>query len=459
MKHEVAMRGQPDQGQKPPRLLGAFDTFAVQFAVIGIAGSVFLTFCLTLPTYGPIFFWAWTIGSVLQLTVGLSIAEVASAYAVAGSCYSWVRILYSQRLAAFVGYLLILSYLSAFAFTAYAAVPYLLQLAGVANPTTSQIRIVTTIVLLAQTAINLLPVHSGTRVNNLRVTIELAAMGVLLVVLLTVGLHSSTSILFKAHWGLHEHIPPVLLLLVGAGTAGIGNFDAAANLAEEIDRPLSTVPTSSMLANVIAVLSSTALLGVGLLAISDLNKTTSATLPLAYVMQTRVGIAFANIMEALMIVTFCFSGIVLQMSASRLIWAQARDGVLPRQLYRLSNARVPAVAVVCIAVIAAGFTLWHTGLEALGAIGGLAAVLAYGITVAVSLYSKARGRLPRDRAWNLGRWGMINDVVALGWSLLVLAILPFQNLTLAEEGFLGAVILGLLLYLSMGQIQARRSRA
>jgi len=459
MKHRVASRGQPDQGQEPPQLLSAFDTFAVQFAVVGIAGSVFSAFRWTLPTYGPVFFWAWAIGSALQLTVGLSIAEVASAYAVAGSCYSWVRILHSQRLAAFVGYLLILGYISAFAGTVYAAVPYMLQLVVVANPTTSQILIVTILLLLVQTAINLLPVQSGIRVNNLRVTVELAAMGVLLVVLLAVGLHSSTSILFKAHWGIHEHIPPVLLLLVGAGTGGIGSFDAAANLAEEIDRPLSTVPKSSMLANIVAALSSTALIGVGLLAISDLNKTTSAALPLAYVMQTRVGIAFANSMEAVMVVTLCFSGIALQMSGSRLIWAQARDGVLPRQLSRLSDAHVPAIAIICLAVIAAGFTLWHAGLEDLSAIGGLAAVLAYGITVAVSLHSKANGRLPRDRAWNLGRWGMINDAVALGWSLLILAVLPFENLTSMEEGLLLAVVVGVLLYLCMEQTKPRRASA
>ncbi len=71
--------------QELNRSLGLFSAFGVQFTSIAIASAIFTTMIVGLGFFGPASFWSYLVGGGLQvLTVGLAVAELVSAYPLAG---------------------------------------------------------------------------------------------------------------------------------------------------------------------------------------------------------------------------------------------------------------------------------------------------------------------------------------------------------------------------------------
>ncbi len=87
---DVVYLSQLGYRQELRRLLGLFSSFAVQFSLIAVSAGLFLTFGYGITTFGPAFFLAWLVGCALQMLVGLSIAELVSAYPLAGGAYQIV---------------------------------------------------------------------------------------------------------------------------------------------------------------------------------------------------------------------------------------------------------------------------------------------------------------------------------------------------------------------------------
>ena len=56
-----------------------------QFSLIAVTGSIFLLYGYGLGTDGPAFIWPFIVGGVFQVIVGLSMAELVSAFPLAGA--------------------------------------------------------------------------------------------------------------------------------------------------------------------------------------------------------------------------------------------------------------------------------------------------------------------------------------------------------------------------------------
>ncbi|KAK8101952.1 hypothetical protein PG999_012326 [Apiospora kogelbergensis] len=123
-------------------------------------------------------------------------------------------------------------------------------------------------------------------------------------------------------------------------------------------------------------------------------------------------------------------------SVSRLTWAWARDGALPRWLGHVDGRyRIPFRAVWVTSLLVALLTLLNLGSAtyvALGAITSLSSMamyLSYAVVFAVVLNARCRGAGIERGPWNLGRWGLPVNVAALVYTVYVIVWLPFPQTT------------------------------
>ncbi|KAK8856695.1 amino acid permease [Apiospora arundinis] len=123
-------------------------------------------------------------------------------------------------------------------------------------------------------------------------------------------------------------------------------------------------------------------------------------------------------------------------SVSRLTWAWARDGALPRWLGHVDGRyRIPFRAVWLTSLLVALLTLLNLGSEtyiALGAITSLSSMamyLSYAVVFAVVLHARSAGEGIELGPWNLGRWGRVVNVAALVYTVYVIVWLPFPQTT------------------------------
>lgn len=79
--------------------------FAFTFTVVAIVTSYSIYFPIALQNGGPVtMVWGWIIGSLFTIVVGLSMAEICSAYPFAGSVYNWAGQLATKEHSAVFSY-------------------------------------------------------------------------------------------------------------------------------------------------------------------------------------------------------------------------------------------------------------------------------------------------------------------------------------------------------------------
>ncbi|KAI8539025.1 hypothetical protein RHMOL_Rhmol09G0149000 [Rhododendron molle] len=76
--------------QELSRSLSAISNFSVTFTIVSILTGLTTTFNTGLTYGGPVtMIWGWPIVGLLTLVVGLSMAEICSAYPTSGGLYFW----------------------------------------------------------------------------------------------------------------------------------------------------------------------------------------------------------------------------------------------------------------------------------------------------------------------------------------------------------------------------------
>ncbi|KAK8034226.1 hypothetical protein PG993_009221 [Apiospora rasikravindrae] len=154
-------------------------------------------------------------------------------------------------------------------------------------------------------------------------------------------------------------------------------------------------------------------------------------------------------------------------SVSRLTWAWARDGALPRWLgYVDGRYLIPFRAVWLTSFLVALLTLLNLGSEtyiALGAITSLSSMamyMSYAVVFAVVLYARSTANGIELGPWNLGRWGLVVNIVAFVYTVYVIAWLPFPQTTPVDAStmnYSGPMLAGVLI-LAVSLWVVRRNR-
>lgn len=330
-----------------PRLKKDLTLFALTMIAIGscIGSGIFRTpteIAGHLPSPGWILA-AWALGGLIALTGALTFAELGAMFPRAGGVYAYLREAYG----AFAGFLYGWAYFTVINSGALAALSLTFTdyLASLIPPIREAKTAVAVAAIVVIALINIFRVKVAAFFTNLFTGLKLLGIGAIVVV----GLIWGSGGAFAT--GAEAGPPPEGGLLTAFGLALVGVFwsyggwQHASYLAGEARNAHVTVPRAMVLGA--AVVSATYLLAnAAYLALLPVGAIAGSTAPAADAVATVVPIA-GGLVAVLIAVSTFGTALIYMMSAPRIYFAMARDGLFFRKIARVHpRYRTPVNAVL-----------------------------------------------------------------------------------------------------------------
>ena len=354
-----------EQPQQLRREFSLWSAFAFAFAFISPIVALYGIFGLAIASAGPSFWWGFALVFAGQFLVALVFATLVSRWPLEGSIYQWSRRLLGTTYGWFAGWVYMWTLVIAMATVALGAAGFVANIAGVEEPSGGTLALIALAILLAGTAVNLIG-RGALKVFMIgSIIAEVIGSVVLGTWLLLFHRQNSVSVLFDGGGpdvDLMSYLGgPFLLAVAFIGWSFVG-FESAGSIAEEVHEPRRDLPKAVLfsLAFIALVVGYSSLAII--LAIPDLDAVADGAVadPVYETLTTALGHGIAKPVEVLFVIGFLASFLALQTSASRVIWAYARDGALPAAatLVQLrGRARIPVVAILVTTVVGAGLFL------------------------------------------------------------------------------------------------------
>ncbi|MGH2909344.1 MAG: APC family permease [Solirubrobacteraceae bacterium] len=435
------------------RVLGLFANFSVAFTYLSPMVGIYSLFLLGVGTGGPAYLWLLAIPVVGMFLVALVFGELASHYPIAGALYQYSKFSVGARYGWMVGWLYALALLVTVASVDSGVVGYFAQLmhnwfSWNLNPSShTTILIVTLVLLLIQTILNITGTGVMGKIAQFGVYVELLGTVGVAIVLLVHGFHHGLGFLFTqqgvtnpktnalgldfhGHWWTSAALVAVL-----APVYIVYGFESAGDISEETIDAGRQVPRAMRLAVVWGGIASLILTGALLLAMPAHNGVTATVngggVPFVL---GQLSTGMQDVLLVLIIFAFFSCGTSIQGAGSRVLFSYSRDDALPasRWLSKVhATFKTPVNALVTGAIVTALFMLlvfpspkhnvhiWFITypaktnvLVALVSFGVSGIYLSFGLTVLASLIARWRGWIPEGK-FQLGRWGYPVTIVAL----------------------------------------------
>ncbi|KAH1642869.1 hypothetical protein KXX39_007201 [Aspergillus fumigatus] len=471
-------------GYKPVlhRTYTLLENFSTTFAALYFVGGVRVTFSTGIAAGGNLAYWtSYLVTMVFTFITAAVIAEVCSASPSAGSIYLWAAEAGGPRFGRLLGFTV--AWWSTTAWTTFcasntqAAVNYMLSELTVFNvdfPTDSgdvkfrAVQWICTEILLALAAlINFLPPKYFRFVFYLSSTMVLLDF-VLNIIWLPIGAHDT--------WGFRSAHEAFMSTYNGTGappawnwclsylaTAGILiGFDASGHVAEETKNAAVTAARGIFWSTVASGVGGLATIILFLFCAPDADTLFSFGSPQPFVSLYAVVLGKGGhvFMNFICIVALWLNTAIAIVAASRLVFAVARDGVLPFSgwVSRVHNGQ-PRNAVVVVWTVAALVTCTllpsSVAFTSLVSAAGVPSAAAYGLICLGRLLCTPK-RFPKPK-WSLGRLSKPFQFIGVFWNAWVVAILfsPYafpvtgENLNYAPIIMAGVTILALISYFVM----------
>ncbi|WP_124713579.1 APC family permease [Mycolicibacterium nivoides] len=349
----------PDGPHVLRREFSLWSAFAFAFAFISPIVALYGIFGLALAAAGPSFWWGFALVFGGQLLVALVFAMLVSRWPLEGSIYQWSRRLLGTSYGWFAGWVYMWTLVIAMATVALGAAGFVANIAGVESPSGGLRAVIALMILLGGTAINLIGRGALKVFMTASIVAEVIGSIGLGTWLLVFHRNNSLSVLFDGGgpgldtWSYLSG--PFLIAVAFIGFSFVG-FESAGAIAEEVHEPRRDLPKAVIFSlGFIALVVAYSSLAI-ILAIPDLDAVVSGSVadPVYETLTAALGHGIAKPVEALFVIGFLASFLALQTSASRVIWAYARDGALPAAaaLARLrGRARIPVVAILVTTVV------------------------------------------------------------------------------------------------------------
>ncbi|HSO30135.1 MAG TPA: amino acid permease [Candidatus Sulfomarinibacteraceae bacterium] len=435
-------------GIKPElrRTLGFLSNFAIAFSFISVSTGSFGNFGVGIGLGGPAFFWSWPIVIGGQLLVALVFAELASHFPVAGSIYQWSKRLSNRTLGWFTGWIYFWAQVvtvTAVAVIVAFVIDGIVQQEGFLDspdPTglTTMFTFLSLATLLTTTLINAFGVRLLSILNNIGVATEIVGMFLFALVLLFFANVQPPSVLFEsggAEAATNGNYLPAFALGMFMSLFIVYGFDTAGTFGEETLDASRQAPRGVLSSLLISgAVGAVFLLGV-ILAIPSIPDAMAegqaggfpiaTTIIGALTTELIAGITLGELYLFVILASVYVCTLAIQGAATRMMFSMSRDRHLPGgAIWGQVNQtfRTPANAAIAVGVLAA------LPILVVGPLGGffmsIAATgliyLSYFLCNLGVLMARRRG-WPHKPAWfNLGRWGMTVNVLALVWGGLML---------------------------------------
>ncbi|MFB4394974.1 MULTISPECIES: APC family permease [unclassified Pseudomonas] len=326
--------------------LGAVVLFGIAYMTPII---VLGTFGILADTTGGLVPSAYLVASIAMLFTALSYSRMAAAFPVAGSAYTYVRQSISPKLGFLAGWGVLLDYLF---------LPMAIWLIGAAYlhsafPQVPQAVWVLTFIGVT-TAINVVGLRLAKNINGVLMLVQFLVLAAFVVLAVHYVLGDGGKPLWSLEPFLKEGVQ-LPLIMSGAAIACYSflGFDAVSTLTEETHEPRKNIPRAILLITLIGgcIFIATSYFVQLAHPSSAFENADSAAYEIA---RNIGGDVFVSLFLIGLIVGQFTSGLSAQASASRLLFAMGRDGVLPKGFFGRLSERfgTPVGSIVLCGVVA-----------------------------------------------------------------------------------------------------------
>ena len=357
--------------QELNRSWSGFSNFAISFSIISILAGCFTTFGQAWNNGGPIAIsWGWPIISTFILIIGLTMSELVSAYPTSGGIYWWAAKMGGPRAGFFTGWLNLIGLLAVTASVAYGCATFIdLTLStfssGYADGySLTRVFLIFLVVLVAASVLNIFSGHLMAIMNNVSVWWHVAGAAVIVLILIFIpDNHQSLGFVFterinnsgyadSKYWFL---VLPLGFLLTQYTITG---FDASAHLSEETHAASQGAAKGIWRSIFYSAIGGWIILLAFLFAVQDPDAVTKGGGGVAIIFDQALSSPWAGTVLLISAAGQFFCATSCMTSASRMTFAFARDKAIPgsRLWAKVSGARVPANAVMLVAVVSALIT-------------------------------------------------------------------------------------------------------
>ncbi|MBO9532964.1 MAG: amino acid permease [Solirubrobacteraceae bacterium] len=407
--------------------------FSLAFAFISPIIALYAIFGLGVLTAGATFWWAFPVVLAGQLLVALTLGELSSRWPEEGGLFQWGRRMLGRAYGWATGWAYVWTLIALIVATVYAASAFLATLIGIDEPSTG-VRLLLALGFLAlATYCNTM----GARPLKIFVIASIACevIGSVVIGTILLAFHRENSLADVmsgfTDGGADFAFGPFLAAVAIVGWAFIG-FEAAADIAEEVEEPEKNVP-KALIWSLVLVASIVMYAGLALiLAIPDLPAVIAGDVadPIAATLSGELGSWIVRPMMFIVCTGFLAGTVAVSASVSRVVFAMARERELPASgfLTRLSTKEaMPVNAILATSGIAAVLLVVAVLVKFYDTLIGLATggfYISFAMPVLALLVTRARG------AWTPGAWSMKSGV-SLTVNVLAAAWLLFEVTNIA----------------------------
>lgn len=448
--------GRLGYAQELRRRMGAFSSFAVSFSIISVLTGCITAYQGALAAGGPAALGiGWPLVSLGTFLVAMAMAELASAFPTAGALYHWAAMLGGAGFGWFTAAMNLVGQMAIVAAIDFGCAS---ELAATLGWSPRAALWLLALVLASHALINAFSVRLVAWLNDFSATVHV--VGVLLVVSALAwfgrrqpaGFLFDTSFTARADGDLLFGFCNGLVLSMFTFTG----YDASAHLAEETHDPARRSPRGILSSVLISAVAGYLLLASITLAIDDLPSVAADPHAALTVMQRALGAGFGRLAMGLALVAMWFCGLSSVTSASRTLYAFARDGGLPASaaIGRV-NARTgtPIVAIAAATLVPLGLVLGTAPFaaeifDAMAKMATMGLYVSYALPILLGAIARRRGSWKTMGPFQLGRAGVPVAWAATLWSALVLVVCSLPPNQLPAGMLLGCLAILATIYVA-----------
>lgn len=459
--------------QELSRRMGGFSNFAVSFSIICILAGGITSFQVGFSTGGAFTtIIGWIVGSIFALIVGLSMAQIASAYPTAGGLYHWSSILggrgwgWATAWFNMLGLIFVIASVNVGVYNLFVG----LVLGNIFGINTSswgfeQQTIAVTFITLSQGLFNHFGIKTTTKMIDFSGYLILVIAVLLTLAMLFGASHIDLSRLVAFHNNsgapggnvVPASASPFYLFLLALlyPLYTITGFDGSAHTSEETIDARRNVPKGMVNAIVWSGAFGLVMAAAFILAMPNTVKAAAdggnvilnllAALPVNPILKDilYVGIVVANYLCALAGVT----------STSRMVYAFSRDGGLPghkywRQVSATRRSPVPAIWLTVVLSIAA--TLYSPAFAALAAGCAMFLYISYAMPITAGLFAEGK-TWTEFGPFRLGAFSKPLAVISLIGGLAIIYIGTRPPNDILDSYFIGLMILLVIIWFGVAR--------
>ncbi|HSE47036.1 MAG TPA: amino acid permease [Gemmatimonadales bacterium] len=413
------------------RSMSLWSNIALGFTYLSPLVGVYSLFAYSLSLGGPPAMWWIVIVGTGQFLVAMVFGEVVSQYPLAGGIYPWCRRLWGRKYAWIVAWVYLWAVIVTVTAVAEFGGGFVAALFDI-EPT-REVGLATAVgLLLLALAFNFSGTHMLARVAKIGLIAELVGVVALGLYLLIFERANSFSVFFDSMGAGGDEV--YIITFFTASLSGLFlfyGFEACGNVAEEVDDPTRRIPRAMMLTILIGGVSGLLSYIGYVLAAPNLQAIVSGEVadPIPAILEDALGTVGSKVFLVVAVTAFVSCVLSLQAAGSRLLYSSGRDRMLPMSswLSHMSERHaVPtnALLVACVVPILICLYVYADPeqLPRVTAFAVLGIYIAFQAVVLAALRQRLKGWRPAGN-WNLGSWGIVVNVLALGYGVMALFLL------------------------------------